>query len=315
MIPHNKLVPTDADRAAVARVLGSGHIAQGPEVEAFERELAERFRPDGAAVCVSSGTAALMLAMELTPYVADFRISTYTCAAAYHAAAFSHQGPALLSDIDPVTLHPITRHLSEHTYGLLDSRPALIEDFTHCPVPPAGSIGTLSVISFGATKPLAAGAGGAVLGPKEAIAEIRDRRDYDGKRDLRECFNFQLSDLHACLGREKLKRLPQEYEWRRQTAARYISSRTFGWKYQQSHGQYRFLLETDPGHAIPQLAEYGVRAIQPLAPWELLHRKLGLSPTQFPNAEKAAASLVSLPIWPGMSDAEVGQVCSALEKL
>jgi dTDP-4-amino-4,6-dideoxygalactose transaminase len=56
-----------AVQAAVARVLASGRYAQGPECEAFEREIAARFQgapaPVGALTC-ASGTDALHLALR-----------------------------------------------------------------------------------------------------------------------------------------------------------------------------------------------------------------------------------------------------------
>ena len=53
----------DGERRAVDRVLRSGRLAQGPEVEAFERELATDLAGTRHAVAVASGTAALDLAL------------------------------------------------------------------------------------------------------------------------------------------------------------------------------------------------------------------------------------------------------------
>src|SRR5947209_13402197 len=50
------------EEAAVVRVLRSGRLVQGPEVAAFEEELAAACGRKWA-VCVSSGTAALHLAL------------------------------------------------------------------------------------------------------------------------------------------------------------------------------------------------------------------------------------------------------------
>src|SRR6266567_263 len=61
-IPMARPVTGPEELAAVGRVLASGWVMQGPEVEAFERELAGYV---GArhACAVSSGTAALHLAL------------------------------------------------------------------------------------------------------------------------------------------------------------------------------------------------------------------------------------------------------------
>ena len=54
MIAHNRVCLRPEDGYALEGVVRSGQIGQGPHVEAFEDELAERFRPGGAAACVSS---------------------------------------------------------------------------------------------------------------------------------------------------------------------------------------------------------------------------------------------------------------------
>ena len=64
MIAHNKPSLGTAEEIAALAVIKSGWVAQGPEVEAFERELCQFFEiPDGHALAVSSGSAALYLAL------------------------------------------------------------------------------------------------------------------------------------------------------------------------------------------------------------------------------------------------------------
>ncbi len=53
----------DEEREAVDRVLRSGRLAQGPEVEAFEAELARDLAGTAHAVAVASGSAALDLCL------------------------------------------------------------------------------------------------------------------------------------------------------------------------------------------------------------------------------------------------------------
>ena len=64
MLPHNRVVLTPQDGTVVSNIVSGGHVGQGPVVALLEEALAERFgRPGGAAVCVSSGTAAIRLAV------------------------------------------------------------------------------------------------------------------------------------------------------------------------------------------------------------------------------------------------------------
>jgi UDP-4-amino-4,6-dideoxy-N-acetyl-beta-L-altrosamine transaminase len=60
-IPYGRQDITDADVAAVAEVLRSDWITQGPDIERFEREVA-KYCGARYAVAVSSGTAALHIA-------------------------------------------------------------------------------------------------------------------------------------------------------------------------------------------------------------------------------------------------------------
>jgi perosamine synthetase len=327
VIAHNRVCLTDADAQAVARVVKSGWIGQGSQVSILEAELAGRFRPGGAAAVVSSGTAALRLAMiGLGAESGTVAIPTYACSALYHAVNDGAE-PVPLVDCTDETLCAHTANVIVHTYG--HACPAacdtLIEDFTHAPGVdygsfPCGSLGKASVISFGATKPLGAGAGGAVLGDADLIGVVKDLRDYDGKRSLGARFNFQTSDIVAALIRRRLDRLDTDNEWRRDTAQRY--SEVCDAKGILIYGNslfsnfYRFVIRvSDVASAIRHFARHGVEAINPLEPWELLHRQLGLDPAGFPHAEDAAAHTISLPIWPGMMVSEVERVAEALKCL
>jgi dTDP-4-amino-4,6-dideoxygalactose transaminase len=327
MINHNCVVLTEDDKAGVRRVLDSGQIGPGPEVERFEDELAARFRPDGAAACVSSGTAALRLAMIGLDLV-DVSIPTYACSALYHAIYDGTTNPTLL-DCDADTFNTPAATVVVHTYGVPCAvQDGAIEDFTHAAggrlgQSPCGSLGAASVISFGATKPLGCGAGGAVLGPPDLIAVVKDMRDYDGHSDLQARFNWMMSDVTAAIGRSRLARLDADNHWRRLTASRYFNAcaergiRVHGTATLERHPSwYRFIIRVPEARPVlDHFLRAGIQAINPLAPGELLHLQLSMDAGTFPNAEHAATTAVSLPVWPGMSESEVQTVCEAIGAL
>jgi len=315
MIQHNRVCLRPEDGSAVARVMDSGQIGQGPEVAAFEQELAARFRPGGDAACVSSGTAAIRLAAQVHD-AALWKVPTYACVALYHAL---RDDMTLVEPMDcrEHTLDTPAADIVVHSYGMpcpvADDR---IEDFTHAPGVsldgrPCGSLGALSVISFGATKPLGCGSGGAVLGPADAIEDIRDRRDYDGKRELLDRFNWQWSDIGAAIGRSRLKRLDDENAWRAQVAACYDIARKR--THDRTRGWYRYVIHLERvAEARARFAQAGIETIVPLESWELLHRQLHLPAENFSNAEMAARTTLSVPIWPGMSNEDVDRVADVL---
>ena len=85
-----------------------------------------------------------------------------------------------------------------------------------------GSFGTLAVCSFYATKMMATGEGGMVLGSDEALlAEIRDLRAMDEKEDFRVRFNYKMTDLQAALGLSQLRKLTTFIARRREIADLY----------------------------------------------------------------------------------------------
>ena len=98
-------VPSEA-HAAVLRVLDSGWLTTGPEVIAFERELAEMVRA-AEGVAVSSCTAAIELSLRALhlPRGAPVLISTMTFCGAVHAILHAGLRPVLV-DIDEETLMP-----------------------------------------------------------------------------------------------------------------------------------------------------------------------------------------------------------------
>ena len=81
-----------------------GWVAAGPEVAAFERELADRLGAE-TAVAVSSGSAGLELALRALGVGADDEvlIPTYVCDALHHAVSRTGATPVLV-DADRATL-------------------------------------------------------------------------------------------------------------------------------------------------------------------------------------------------------------------
>jgi perosamine synthetase len=337
LIPHNQWTNRPEYEAAALRVLRSGHVGQGPEVAAFERELAARFRPDGEAVCVSSGTAALYLAITALG-IREVDLSTYSCTASYYAAFAAETAPRDQSDgkvldVDPATFSSAAT-IAEHVYGVPLPGEHAIEDFTHAPGGsvdgrPCGSLGDLSVISFGATKPLGIGAGAAILGPAYRILDIRDRRDYDAAGLPNPYggsprFNWQLSDIYAAIGRERLRLLDKENRRRAGIANTYchaIPNAEINHQAPKGHHPdtrvwYRFVLRLHQvEEAQRRFSKAGIETIVPLRTDELLHRRLSLPPEQFPNAEEIARTTLSLPIWPGMTNDMVNRVADCLATL
>ncbi len=204
----------EAEAEAAARVVRSGQVAQGREVEAFEREVAD-FTGRRYGVAVSSGTAALHLGLLALGIGEGQRVAvpSYVCTALLHAtwavgavpvpcdidAQTRNMAPAALAQLESVDVAIVP-----HMFGL----PADMDAFDKLGIPyiedcamsigatragrPLGSNGALSICSFYATKMLGVGEGGMVLTDERHLADaVRQRREYDGVPARRVHFNGQ----------------------------------------------------------------------------------------------------------------------------
>ena len=318
-----------------------GWVAQGPEVAAFERELAPRLGVAEVAA-VSSGSTALELALRVLDVGPGHEvvIPSYVCDALHHAVRRVGATP-VLADADPATLSlsakdaqarltPRTRALIvPHAFGLAaDLVPFLalglpvIEDCAQAlgarhDAGPVGSAGTLAVCSFYATKLLTTGEGGAVAGPAPLVARARELRDYDDRYDLTPRLNAKLTDLAAALGRGQLARFDGFVARRRAIAARY-RARLDGApcvlppEAGARHVYHRFVVEVDRAPDVVQaaLAARGVAARRPV--FRPAHRALRLA--GFPEAERLWRRTLSIPCYPTLADVEVDTVAAALRE-
>ena len=339
MIPHSRPTLTEADAEAVARIVRGGGLAEGPEVAAFERAIAERLGVEDAAA-VTSGTVALELALRELGISAgdDVLIPTYVCDALHHAVTRCGGTPVLV-DADPATLslssldakRRITARtravIVPHAFGLATDVGAfaalgvpIVEDCAQAlgaviDGRPAGGRGQAAVCSFYATKLLTTGEGGLVGGPRALVSLVRSTRDYDEHVDLLPRFNAKLTDLQAALGRSQLARFDAFLARRQAIAARYRAGLA-GMPCRlpadagRRHVYHRFVVEIERplDEVIAALERRGVVARRPV--FRPIHQALGTS--GYPEAERLWARVLSLPCYPSLSDADVDTVVAAL---
>jgi dTDP-4-amino-4,6-dideoxygalactose transaminase len=243
---------------AVGRVCASQHYILGPEVEAFEREIAG-FCGVREAVGCASGTDALWLALVAAGVQPGDQVLTTPFSFFASASAIVRAGATpVFSDIDPGTFNldpsSIERNLRSansrklrallpvHLYGQcadMDSflqlagefHLALVEDAAQAIGAAwrgqrAGSFGTAASFSFYPTKNLSAygEAGLATANDSEIAARMRRLRNHGSpRRYLHEDlgWNSRLDAIQAAILRVKLKYVESWNEARRQHAATY----------------------------------------------------------------------------------------------
>ncbi|MDJ0663495.1 MAG: UDP-4-amino-4,6-dideoxy-N-acetyl-beta-L-altrosamine transaminase [Acidimicrobiia bacterium] len=220
----------------------------------------------------------------------------------------------------------------------------LIEDACHAPGGtyrgrPIGSIADLSIFSFHPVKHLTTAEGGMVTTDSPELAErMRQYRNHGIKTDFRQReeqgtwaydmaalgFNYRLPDLNCALGISQLAKLPDWVEARRRIAARYNTAfadfdglRTLTEPEDRTASWHLFpvIFEGPDSAAIRASAFENMRAagigvnVHYLPVYlHSYYRNLGYEPGLCPVAETAYAGLLSLPMWPGLTDEEQDRV-------
>lgn len=329
MIPHNLPTLGMDEQVVAARVLESGWIAQGPEVEAFENELCRFFNlPDGYAVVVSSGSAALYLALwALEGKGMQVGVPAYSCSALRNAVGLVGGKSVYLDcgesspNVDTVAASQagVDILIAPSMFGIPVSLPGtrkykVIEDMAQSlgaeiEGERIGLRGEAGICSFYATKLITTGGqGGAVISRDKAfIDKVRDFREFDCRDDAKLRFNFQMTDLQAAVGRVQLNRLPEFIERREKWFAIYqeagldlLDDRTPG----VQPVRYRIVIRcTKPARVIAALATAGIRAIVPIEERELLDDS-----THYPAALALANTTVSLPAYPMLREEDVVRI-------
>lgn len=190
-----------------------------------------------------------------------------------------------------------------------------------------GTLGRAAAFSFYPTKNLAAlGDAGAVATHDAELAErLRVIREYGwGRRHISDYkgVNSRLDELQAAVLRVKLATLRGSLMLRRRLAAEY-DARLWGSRVVTppvvsggcEHAYHQYVVRTTRREALLQhLVQAGIpAAVHYPVP---LHRQraFGGSPVPLPEAERAAAEVISLPVHPYLTEEATGTVCEAIER-
>lgn len=344
----------DEEKQAVLEVLGSGILAQGPRVQAFEEAFAEMCGVRYA-IATSSGTTALHIALISHGIGPGDEVITspFTFIASANCALYVGARPVFV-DIDPRTfnLNPelveaaITDRtraiLPVHLYGLpCDMEPimdiaqryglAIIEDA--CQAHRAeyagkkvGSFGT-GTFSFYPTKNITSGEGGMITTNDPEIAErCRSIRQHGAHRRYYHDelgFNFRMTDVHAAIGLAQLRKLEQ-FNQIRQANARYLTEHLRGVitphvPPDRTHVFHQYTIRVPGGkrdalRAFLQERGIGSEVYYPVPiHQQRLYRELGYN-GHFPEAERAAQEVLSLPVHPALTSSDLEAIVAAVNE-
>lgn len=347
IIPHSRPTLGQEEARALADVIKSGQIAQGPLVAEFERGVAALLGAAGG-VAVSSGTAALELALRVLDIGPGDNVilPSYVCAALWLATVRVGARPRLV-DIEPsafaIDPNAAAKARTARTKALIVPHPfglpaeltrleslgvPLIEDCAQTLTATeqgrqVGSVGVLTVCSFYTTKLLCTGEGGMLLSKDPALLErARALRQYDEEPDLNSAsFNYKMTDLQAAMGLSQLKQLRAFLDRRADIAAAYQAGlASTGLDLPvipqgRTHVFYRYVakLRGPAGALEPLMARLERRGIQCRRPvFRALHRYLGGG--DYPVTDDISERALSLPIYPSMTDEEVARTIQAVRE-
>ncbi len=194
---------------------------------------------------------------------------------------------------------------------------------------PAGSYGIAAGFSFYPAKNLGAyGEGGAIVtSDKQLAAKIRRLRDHGSERKYFHDhfgYNARMEGIQGAVLGVKLKYLDAWNRGRNRVAGRYREElsglplklpREFKHFYQVYH---QFVVESDvrnelqqflSRNGIPTLIHYPIPIHQQKA-----YTEAGLKSDSFPVTEKLAQTILSLPIYPELTDEEIGYIAAKIRE-
>jgi len=363
---------SDYQQAAID-VLASGRYILGPNVTAFETEVAQFLGVKHAIGC-ANGTDALYLSMlalgigagdevittpftyiatsesmlraGATPVLVDVEYDTFNINVAAIEQAITPRtkaiAPVHLYGL-PVDMAPLMALAQKHNLLVLeDCAQAIGATYTggSYTAQSVGTFGQLSGFSFFPTKNLGAfGDGGLMTTNDDALAErVRMLRVHGS----RQCYihelpgiNSRLDEIQAALLRIKLPYLTQLNARRQTIAARYTEAfKTRLADYctpphipaGRTHVFHQYTLKLHTTHAAQRdavqaqlKAEHGVQSMiyYPIPQYEQpTHAHLGYTPEritqEFPVCETLRRQVLSLPVFPELSDDEVQRVIDAV---
>ena len=339
-----------AVRAAIDRVIASGWFVLGPEVEAFEAEFAEACAAKySVGVGTGTDAITLILrALDIGP--GDEVITSPLSAAYSALAIMMAGARPVFADIDPerLTLDPeaaaaaVTSRtcaiLPVHLYGQAADMTsleriaarhglAIVEDACQAHLAtsagrPIGTIGVAGAFSFYPTKNLGAlGDGGAVVTRDASLAERIKRLRNGGQTSryhhLEAGANSRLDEVQAAILRARLPFLARWTERRRALARRYReglagAALVVPRELDSGHVYHLFPVLTPARDALQaHLAAAGVETlIHYPVPIPRQPAVATAQPAECPVSDQICAQVVSLPLYPALSDAAATTVAN-----
>lgn len=337
---------------SVSKVLRSRSLAQGPRVLEFENNFS-RLVGERECVAVNSGTSALHVAL-LSLGIGkgdEVIVPSFTFAATANSVALTGAKPIFV-DIDPKTYNidpsKIESAVSKktraimavHLYGLpadmklikkiaLRRNLLLIEDAAQAHMAEingekVGTFGDAAAFSFYPTKNMTSGEGGMVVLKEVDTAKkarllrnqgmaVRYQNEIVG-------FNLRMTDIHAAIGIEQLKKL-RKWTEKRQLNAYQLNSEITEVNtpfvpngFSHVYHQYTVRIESKRDKFSELLTSMGI-GNSVYYPTEVHNLPSFKSDLHLDETHKATQQVLSLPIHPRLSKSDLRRIASQVNKI
>lgn len=244
----------------------------------------------------------------------------------------------------PVDMLPLVNLARKHQLFLMEDCALALGAYyegTH-----AGLIGDAGCFSFYPVKHMTTAEGGMIITQNAELAKAlrlkrafgvdrtHGERSIPGMYDVVELgFNYRMSEIHAAIGIEQLKKLPQFLQRRSDNYLRLENNlkQIQGLSvFQSTHGVFQssyyclsVMLEpslaTQREKLMDLLKERGIGTSiyypQPVPRMKYYREKYDYSPTEFKNAALIADSSIALPVGPHLSSADMDYISNQLQEL
>lgn len=355
LIPIARPLIGAEELAAVAEVLESGMLAQGPRVKQFEERFAALCGVEHA-VATSSGTTALHVALVAHGIGPGDEVITspFTFIASANAVLYAGARPVFVDiapgtfNIDPGLIEAsVTRRtraiMPVHLFGLMADMDAItaiaarhgllvVEDACQAHAADlagrrAGSFGT-GCFSFYGTKNMTTGEGGMITTRDAVLAErCRALRQHGMRRQYHHDelgFNARMTDVQAAIGLAQLGKLAGFNE-RRIANAGYLSERLRGVETpavpagaRHVFHQYTVRVPADRRDAVLEGLKargVGCGVYYPLAVYAQKPYRALGYGETLPETERACREVLSLPVHPGLGEDDLDAIVAAVNEL
>jgi perosamine synthetase len=356
----------DEEIKAVNEVLRSGLLAQGPKVAELEQAFA-KYSGAKHAVAVNSGTAALHSALHAAGVKVGDEVITvpFSFIATINPILMQGAKPVLVDiesesfNINPglfeqaitaktKAIIPVDLYGQPYDYDALKviadkHKIKIIEDA--CQAVGAeygdkkvGNLGDLSCFSLYATKNIMCGEGGIITTNDEAyVRKIKQFRQHgmtlmNNSYEYTELgYNYRMSDLHAAIAVEQLKKIDL-FNKARIDNAKLLDKGLSGIKGLiipkiqpgRTHVYHQYTIRITPKfgmareEVIKQLhkREIGAGIYYPKPLHSYPHiAKLGYKIGDFPESERVAEEVLSLPVHPKVGREDINKIVAAIKEL